>query len=212
MTTRAHKTRSIPILALVAVLAVVVVALCLWIGKIQERQEFVARGGAASGLRCRYTVSSSWKRDKEMSGPATSGGDDVFIFQPSPTRQWIDSHLLHRPSPHQLMTSVSSGIIKSSVSSFHLVAGYPELPEWGEILTHRHLLVDDFAATILTKDMGSVRMTGLFIYIPKRGILYIIDSGIRNDTSDFAPFDQEMRAIIASVQVEQGAVAKGSKH
>jgi hypothetical protein len=211
MTTRTPKTRCTPILALVAVLAVIVVASCLWFSKMQHRQEFVARGVAASGLRCRYTASSSWKRDNEMSGPAAGDGNDVFTFQQSPTRQWIDRHLLHRTSSDRMMISVSSGITESSESSFDLVAGYPELPEWGDVTTHRHLQVDGYAATLLTKDISSVRITGLFIYIPKRGIVYIIDGGVRPATSDFASFDHELQAIIGSVHIERDIVATGGK-
>ncbi|MCW3095800.1 MAG: hypothetical protein JWL77_1418 [Chthonomonadaceae bacterium] len=91
------RSRRKPLPVLATALVMGVVGLWLWIGKTNERKEFVGNIDPASGYRCRFTISPSWKRKNRDFGmePWSLTEYDSFIVPPSPIRQWVDSKLIY---------------------------------------------------------------------------------------------------------------------
>ncbi|MCW3100605.1 MAG: hypothetical protein JWL77_6223 [Chthonomonadaceae bacterium] len=155
---------------LVAVLIVGVVALCLFLGKLQRRTEFVSK--PLLGYRCRFTRIAEWKLLQDDSNASNGRPEDYTFFAPplSPMQQWIADRLYHEPTstgnfPEMRQTlAVSVTTAKDITQDIQIRNGYPEpnLHGFGQILTERHLHIDGCPASI-----SRVNIT--FAMIPFRG-------------------------------------------
>jgi hypothetical protein len=203
-----NRARWKPLATLAIVLIVGVVGLWLAVSKMHERNE-CGSIDPVSGYQCRFTLSSDWKRDTQMPEiPRT----EFFSPSPIPLRLWIDSHILHRPSPQSLTILLSDGSLKKVSGTTHLVAGYPEmipasLASW-DIIAHRHLMIDGFPATVITASTRSEHTTMLLVYVPDKSIAYLVAG--YGSVSNSVQIDSEMQAIISSFHIEK-VVQTGDK-
>ncbi|MCW3095795.1 MAG: hypothetical protein JWL77_1413 [Chthonomonadaceae bacterium] len=192
---------------LAAVLVVGMVTTCLLVGKAQERTTVFGEIDREAGLRCRVTLSTGWKQQaREIGSPS-------FVASPlSPVQQWIDRHLLHRPTS-QLPTISLGRFPIGGFRGFCLREGYPELVQSRRLrmLSHRRLHVDGYPATLIEHDYRgtpSLNVTALFVYVPNHATVYAV-YGL-SEASNADRFDREMQAVIASFHIEK-VVPTGGK-
>jgi len=213
------KTRGKSRIVLAAVGIMVVVMLCLFVGRMRERKEFIA--SAVDGYRYRCTLSTDWKSSQEY--PAyIEKISDLYYFIPSssPIREWISSHLFP-PQPAKgksptITTAIFMSTVTATVESPEVLIqrGYPE-PTWGvrsHIVRERHLRIDSCSATVLKWEMAnsgfSLHGTTLLVYQPESGNTYIV-AGMAEPQGDDR-VDREVEGIIESFHVEK-VVPAGSK-
>jgi len=205
-----------PLVVLAALVAVGMIAFCLFMKNAQERKEFVGNVDSRSGYRCRFTLSPSWR--VSASDIDTSPGVlDNAVFNPvpqSPIRAWIDRTLLHRQAARQPMIGLTTVTTKEAenYSAFHFQAGYPEmtLGSTQHILKQRRLWIDGCPATVVTFGLALSRSrthTLLTATVPDRSIIFsIMDGSTQSDD-----MNREMEAIISSFHVERVPVGASGK-
>jgi len=208
-----------PLGVLTAVLVVVVVATCLFVGKAQEQKEFVSQMDPESGYRCRFTVSSDWHKDSNSAsgvpGSAFLYMDSFSPAPPNPIMSWISTHLFHQTETAMLPPNISLICPRphATRSIFQVQAGYPELVHRNQvnsnrITTHRHLRIDGFPAIVTTVADKSYNGTMLIVYVPDHSVSYVVNGG--TDTQNAAPVNLEMQAIISSFHVEKVPAPTGT--
>ncbi|MCW3097485.1 MAG: hypothetical protein JWL77_3103 [Chthonomonadaceae bacterium] len=197
-----------PLVVFAIGLAVGVVVTCLFLRKVTQRTTFFGETDPASGYRCRITLPSDWKQKARLREMA----DNSFFVasSSSPLQQWIESRLLHRPASRPTTIYLSH----SALRGFRLTGGYPEPTFVGQarLLTHRHLDVDGYHATMIRMNypaLASLHSEVLFVYAPDHSTVYTVYGSAA--ASHEEQLDREMQGVIASFHVEKVAVPAGGK-
>jgi hypothetical protein len=121
---------------------------------------------------------------------------------------WIATHLFDHTATSLSPPNIS--LICPNANStqyiFQVQAGYPELvirnpANRNQVVTHRHLRIDGFPATIVTGGDKSYCGTVLIVYVPDHSVSYVVTGGAH--TQNAAPVNREMQAIISSFHVEK---------
>ena len=145
-------------------------------------------------------------------GSSSSSKIGYFSLSTSPTRQWIDSHFLHRSAAPPTIAFYAQ-IVHVSVPNrwLHFVNGYPETPFLAStrVLAKSHLMVDGYRATVCTVEQGSMHFVSLAVYLPDKSLLYCV--GGLADRLTSASVDREMQAVITSFHIEKVAVPTSGK-
>ena len=200
-------TRWKTLVALAAVAVVGIVAACLLICKAQERKEFVGSVDPVSGYRCRFTLSSAWRKYDGLIDcyPPEVEEEDLFLPAPrNPMMSWIALRLFHHVFPPANSPTIALMRLQPNTQRFHVRDGYPE-PAWvnpsSPEFTLRHLRIDVFPATVVTQTNKNYRGTWLIISVPNFPVLYAVHN--YDAPADITQSDREMQAIISSFHVEK---------
>jgi hypothetical protein len=196
---------------LAAVLALVVVASCLFIGKMRERKPFVSK--VVEGYRFRCTLST----DQNLIEHTSNASEETSTFSatPNPIREWITTRLFHQPPtvgkvfngrPQLVLVAVTATNMPSFVK---IEAGYPEPDPRGSggirTLTDKHFRLDGCPATVTKIEMPgpgkTARATILLVCTPDYAATYLAMSVAEPEFSDQA--DREMQTVISSFHIEK---------
>ena len=210
-----------PRVCFLAILVVGIVALCLFIGKIRERKEFISKIDGVSGYRCRFTLAAGWSQEAFLPPPDMHTDMRAYEFT-SPrvhaTLRWVYNRLYSQETSPPSTVNMGPGTLQMSivlrifpgksqkVYGYSLSRGYPEpILEKGErILTCRHLMIDECPATLFSKEwMTPYRREHLTLLVstPDHKMLYEVgDFGRYMHIDDF---DHEIETITASFHVER---------
>jgi hypothetical protein len=192
-----------------SVLAVIItvgaIALCLPLGK-GNRKDFVGRVYPGTGYRCRFALSSAWKREhntKETLGWMWIVEDSFVAPSENPIWHWITLHLFPQKVSAGNARSISLDIIQTKGDPFryYIVDEYPH-PFYSHHLRPspaRRLIIDGYPATVTT----------VIVYVPDHSVSYVVNGG--TDTQNAAPVNREMQAIISSFHVEKVTPAGGER-
>jgi len=197
------------------------VMLCLFVGKMRERKEFIA--DAVDGFRYRCALSTDWQSTKDDTHYLVKM-PGIYNFAPAPSliQEWISSHL-GQPYPVKgnfpavpTVIQMHTNSVRSPNNSILIQAGYPE-PKWGgmrpHILTERHLRIGSYPATVLTWEMANTGFsehgTALLVYQTENGNTYVV-SGMAEPQSG-GRVDREMEGIVESFHVEKVVPEGGTR-
>ncbi|MCW3055085.1 MAG: hypothetical protein JWN14_4255 [Chthonomonadales bacterium] len=216
---------------LVLTMMVGVILSWLWISKMNERKELVGKTDTVSKFRCRFTVPSDWQATDNLrrvavlsassgvqplhcwSVPSHVLEDETFTPLPGPIRLWMDNYVLHRRTDNSPSIHLSTLTGTLVPWQYQINGGYPQPVVFDEErpLTRR-LCINGYRATVVTdplKPGEAMRKMWLLVYVPHHSILYEVS--VSAETSDFAPLDREMQAIVASYHIEKVAGSAGDK-
>ena len=207
--------------ALAMVLLMGAAGACVFFGRLRERKEFFSKADPASGVQCRFTVSSAWQNIDEKS-EVTADPSDIRIDYtnfasplPSPLWQWIESRIFHHmPSERsQIILSAQKGRNASDLPDIEDGYPEPEVMHHDHIVSVRRLRIDGYPATIAEMAWNSpvattsFRWRSLRVYVPEQSILYMVFSEGEPPASHKA--DDEMQAIIASFRIVHNVAPAG---
>jgi len=186
----------------------VVVILCLLVGKMEARKEFVSK--LVGGYRMRFTLSTDWKPL-----PASANANDYeFSMSPSPIREWMEAHLFHWPPSSRKsavwQTALRAGVetTKAAGPFITIRGGYPE-PDVGmsnRIGAERHFWIDGCPATLVHCKFAlhhNTNIHGIYLCVcsPDWSYTYIVQHLADRQDSDQA--DREMDALTSSFRMER---------
>lgn len=206
--------------ATVLVTGIVIAYLMMRADLTPKRNEFISPfvGPVTSKAlyRCRFTVSEDWQKRRPTLEQSSDVSDLVGIEPlPSPFKQWIDSHLFHRPPMAPTCIFLNHSTLQGDPGSFLVVGGYPDLPAGSqEPRVQKHYRIGPYPATLfqlqIAQGGASYSLTLFYVYIPEADMVFILSSV--TEPAEATALDREMQAIIASYHVEKAVEPEDKKN